>query len=111
MSRKCDECKRCAMNDDMTNVVMSSADWQRNEQRHLRREKRFVAIIVLLIILLVGSNIGWLVYENSFEEVVTTEETIIEGVTQETEGGDNNFVEGNNKENYENPQKENTHPL
>ena len=92
MSKKCDECKRCAMNDDMTNVVMSSADWQRNEQRHLRREKRFVAIIVLLIILLVGRNIGWLVYENSFEEVVTTEETIIEDVTQETEGGDNNFV-------------------
>ena len=60
MSKKCDECKRCAMNDDMTNVIMSSADWQRNEQRHLRREKRFVAIIVLLIILLVGSNIGWL---------------------------------------------------
>ena len=60
MSKKCDECKRCAMNDDMTNVVMSSADWQRNEQRHLRREKRFVAIVVLLILLLVGSNISWL---------------------------------------------------
>ena len=91
MSRKCDECKRCAMNDDMTNVVMSSADWQRNEQRHLRREKRFVAIIVLLIILLVGSNIGWLVYENSFEEVVTTEETIIDA---QQDGEGTNIVGG-----------------
>ena len=60
MSKKCDECKRCAMNDDMTNVVMSSADWQRSEQRHLRREKRFVALIVLLVLLLVGSNMAWL---------------------------------------------------
>lgn len=76
MNKKCDECKRCAINDDMTNVVMSSADWQRNEQRHLRREKRFVAIIVLLILLLVGSNIGWLIYESSFEVVEKTTETI-----------------------------------
>lgn len=78
MSKKCDECKRCAMNDDMTNVIMSSADWQRNEQRHLRREKRLIAIIILVIVLLVGSNIGWLVYENSFEEVVTTEEITVD---------------------------------
>ena len=89
MSKKCDECKRCAMNDDMTNVIMSSADWQRNEQRHLRREKRFVALIVLLVLLLVGSNIGWLIYENSFEVVEETTETII---TQDNSGGYNNYI-------------------
>ena len=90
MSKKCDECKRCAMNDDMTNVVMSSADWQRSEQRHLRREKRFVAIIVLLILLLVGSNVGWLIYENQFEvvEETTTETTI----TQDNANGYNNYI-------------------
>jgi hypothetical protein len=88
------------MNDDMTNVIMSSADWQRNEQRHLRREKRFVAIIVLLIILLVGSNIGWLVYENSFEEVVTTEEITVDaennGVANYI-GDDGDIYNGENK--------------
>lgn len=72
MNKKCDECKRCAMNDDMTNVVMSSADWQRNEQRHLRREKRFVALVVLLVLLLVGSNVGWMIYENSFDDITET---------------------------------------
>ena len=94
MSKKCDECKRCAMNDDMTNVVMSSADWQRNEQRHLRREKRFVALIVLLILLLVGSNIGWLIYESSFEVVEETTETIFEDIVQESADGSNNIVGG-----------------
>jgi cytoskeletal protein RodZ len=82
------------MNDDMTNVIMSSADWQRNEQRHLRREKRLIAIIILVIVLFVGSNTFWIWRDSQYEDVVTTEETIIEGVTQETEGGDNNFVGG-----------------
>ena len=94
MSKKCDECKRCAMNDDMTNVVMSSADWQRNEQRHLRREKRFVAIIVLLILLFVGSNVGWMIYENQFEVVEETTETIFEDIVQESADGNNNIVGG-----------------
>lgn len=89
MNKKCEECKLCSVNDDMTNVVMSSADWQRNEQRHLRREKRFVGIIALLIILLVGSHIGWLVYESQFENVVTTEEYVIE---QDAGNGNNNSV-------------------
>jgi hypothetical protein len=83
MSKKCENCKRCATNDDMTNVIMSSADWQRNEQRHLRREKRFVAIIVLLVLLFVGSNVGWMIYENSFEDVV---------ITQENDDGYNNYI-------------------
>ena len=34
--------------------------------------KRLVAVIILLIVLLVGSNIGWLVYENSFDDVTET---------------------------------------
>lgn len=95
MSKKCDECKRCAINDDMTNVVMSSADWQRNEQRHLRREKRFVALIVLLVLLLVGSNVGWLIYESSFEVFEeTTTETVTYDVVQEGADTNNSVING-----------------
>ena len=48
-----------------------------------RQAKRLIAIIILLIVLLVGSNIGWLVYENSFEDIV---------ITQENDDGYNNFI-------------------
>jgi hypothetical protein len=80
------------MNDDMTNVVMSSADWQRSEQRHLRREKRFVAIIVLLILLLVGSNVAWMIYENQFEVVEETTETY--EMVQESSDTNNSIING-----------------
>lgn len=82
-------CNGCATDEKMSKVIMSSADWQRNEQRHERREKRLVWVIVLLIVLLVGSNIGWLVYENSFEDYVITQE-----VEQDAENGENHFIGG-----------------
>ena len=82
-------CNGCATDEKMSKVIMSSADWQRNEQRHERREKRLVWVIVLLIVLFVGSNIGWLVYENSFEDYVITQE-----VEQEADNGENHFIGG-----------------
>jgi preprotein translocase subunit SecY len=82
-------CNGCATDEKMSKVIMSSADWQRNEQRHERREKRLVWVIVLLIVLLVGSNIGWLVYESSFETVETVEEYAIE---QNADSGNNNSI-------------------
>ena len=82
-------CNGCATDEKMSKVIMSRADWQRNEQRHERREKRLVWVIVLLIVLLIGSNIGWLVYENSFEDYVITQE-----VEQEADNGENHFIGG-----------------
>lgn len=43
-----------------------------------RVNKRLWITLVILIFLLVGSNIGWLVYESQFEEVTTTEEVIVD---------------------------------
>lgn len=81
MSKTCDKCG--IENKTMTMVTMSSADWQRNEQRHERREKRLSWIIVLLIVLFVGSNFAWLMYENSFEDFV---------IEQENANGYNNYI-------------------
>jgi preprotein translocase subunit SecY len=80
MEKSCNGCGT----ENISKVTMSSADWQKNEQRHERREKRLVWVIVLLIVLLVGSNVGWLIYESQFE-TVETNETIVEA-TQDGEG-------------------------
>lgn len=84
--KKCNSCGT----ENMSKVTMSSADWQKNEQRHERREKRLVRVIVLLIVLLVGSNIGWLIYESQFETVETWEQEVI----QDAENGENHFIGG-----------------
>lgn len=54
-----------------------------------RQNKSLVWIIVLLICLLVGSNIGWLIYESQFEEYTITQE-----VEQEADNGENHFIGG-----------------
>ena len=40
-----------------------------------RSNKRLLAVVILLIVLLVGSNIGWIVYEAQFEEMTVTQTT------------------------------------
>lgn len=91
------KCNNCGTNENMTKVTMSSADWQLNEQRHERREKRLVWVIVLLIVLLVGSNIAWTIYENQFEDVTTTTEENI--VVDAEDNGVANYI-GNDGDIY-----------
>lgn len=88
MEKKCNGCGT----ELMSKISMSSADWERNEQRHERREKRLVWLIALLVVLLVGSNVGWLIYESQFEVVEETTETY--DVTQESEGTNNSVING-----------------
>lgn len=56
-----------------------------------RTIKRLWITIILLIVLLVGTNVGWLIYESQFEEVTTTQT-----VTQDLQGDNasNNFIGG-----------------
>lgn len=49
-----------------------------------RQSKRLVAVIILLVLLLVGSNIGWLVYESQFEDYVITQEVEQKPTTEKT---------------------------
>ena len=60
-----------------------------------RQAKRLIAIIILLIVLLVGSNIGWLIYESQFEDVITSEEIIVDA----EENGITNYI-GNDGDIY-----------
>ena len=56
--------------------------------------RRLVWVIVLLIVLLVGTNAGWLWYESTMETVIETTETTFEDVVQESNEGSNNIVGG-----------------
>lgn len=44
------------------------------------QSKRWFIIAMIELVLLVGSNIAWLVYESQFEEI-TTEEQVIEDIS------------------------------
>ena len=50
-----------------------------------RINRRLIGIIILLIVLLVGTNIVWIVYENQFQDLNIE-------VEQEAEAGTNNFA-------------------
>jgi hypothetical protein len=78
-------CNNCGNDKTPANVpyVVHESAMARAE----RQSKRLVAIIILLILLLVGSNIGWLVYNSQFE--VVEESTVI---TQENADGYNNYI-------------------
>lgn len=52
--------------------------------------KWLVVIIIILIIALVGTNLAWVIYENQFEEVETSQENTVFAL----QGGDDNTVVG-----------------
>ena len=72
---------------NMTSVpyVVYESSMARNE----RTFKKMWSALILLILLLVGSNVGWLIYESQFDTVEVYQE-----VEQEAENGTNNFVGG-----------------
>jgi hypothetical protein len=51
--------------------------------RQERTIRRVWILCIILIIALIGTNAGWIYYENSFEDVV---------VTQENADGYNNYI-------------------
>lgn len=77
MEKTCNGCSADAL------AVMPIAQHEKDQNRLMKIIKWLVAVIALLIVLLVGSNIGWMVYENSFEDIV---------ITQENDDGYNNFI-------------------
>lgn len=81
--KKCNNCGTDKAPASVPYIVHESA-----MARAERQTKSLVWVIVLLIVLLVGSNVGWMIYENSFEGI-TTEEYQIE---QDAESGNNNSI-------------------
>jgi len=68
-----------------------------------RTIKRLWITIILLIILLVGTNGAWLWYESQFEEVTQTIEAEQEGENNSVTMGDNNsYGKAESKDNHNN---------
>ena len=79
------KCNNCGTDNDM--AVMPIAQHEKDQNRLMGIIKWLIAVVVILIVLLVGSNIAWIVYENSFEDCVITQD-----VEQDADNGINNFV-------------------
>ena len=67
MSKTCNSCGTDKAPASVPYVVHESA-----MARAERQTKSLVWVIVLLIVLLVGSNVGWMIYENSFDDMTET---------------------------------------
>ena len=67
-----------------------------SEERHTREKKNlvicFTCIVIFLIIALIGTNIAWLIYDKSMENVTETTETTTYDIEQDNESGNNNFI-------------------
>ena len=57
-------CNGCNTNDM---AVMPIAQHEKDQNRLMNIIKRLIAVIVILIVLLVGSNVGWLIIEKSLQ--------------------------------------------
>ena len=84
MSKTCNNCGTENQNVNVPYVVHESA-----MARSERHNKRLWVVILVLIGALIGTNLAWIIYENSFEDYIITEEYDVE---QDADGGDNNSI-------------------
>lgn len=80
----CENCKaKSCKEPESVPYIVHEASMARME----RQAKRLWIAVLLLIVLLVGTNSAWLYYESQWE-------TVYQEVTQEADNGTNNFVGG-----------------
>lgn len=84
MAKTCNNCGNENQNVNVPYVVHESA-----MARSERHNKRLWIVILVLVGALIGTNLAWIIYENSFEDYVITQD-----VEQDADNGTNNFVGG-----------------
>ena len=92
MSTNCKECQNNRSEELIARqelAVMPIAQHEKDQDRLMKIIKSLIAVILVLVFLLVGSNIAWVIYENSFEDYVITQD-----VEQDADNGTNNFIGG-----------------
>lgn len=85
MSKKCTGCK--TQNTETKKIPLVSAECEATRQYAII--KRLIGVVLILVLLLFGTNLAWIVYESQFENVVDTYNIDLE---QDTEHGNNNCI-------------------
>ena len=70
------KCNNCGMESETANIPF--VVYQATAARQERQIKRMWIVVLVLIVALIASNIAWIIYERSFEEIMTTEEIIVD---------------------------------
>lgn len=76
--------KRKSINTDSVPYIVYESSIARME----RINKRFLVLILVIFLAFVGTNLGWIIYENSFEDVTISE------IEQTTDGDGRNYIVG-----------------
>ena len=63
--------------------------WESSQYRSERVNLRLWIVVLVLIVALVGTNVGWLIYESQFEDLVTTTQTISQEASTDGNGNIN----------------------
>lgn len=79
-------CSNCGKEKEKTPETIPYIAHESAMARSERAAKRLWAVIILLIVMLVGTNAAWIWYNAQFEVVETTE------ITQENADGYNNYI-------------------
>ena len=96
-------CNNCVGENVSVPYIVHESAMARSE----RHNKRLWIVILVLIGALISTNLAWIIYENSFEEVITTEEIIVDA----DDNGNANYIgqDGNiyNGEDYSKEENQN----
>lgn len=83
-------CNNCGTNEKKTPATVPYQVLVDFKETAKANGLKWFVICLILIVLLVGSNVGWLIYESQFEYVEETYQEVI----QEADNGENHFIGG-----------------
>lgn len=67
--------------------------YEASQARFDRRFRQMWVLVIILVVMLVGTNAGWIIYESQYESIETT-------VTQDAETGTGNAIIYGNEVHY-----------
>lgn len=89
MLKTCDGCKNKIYTEEEKMLTVPYVAHQSAAARQERQIRRMWIVVLSLIGALIATNLAWIIYENSFDGVATTEEIIVDANYIEQDGNIN----------------------